>query len=156
MKQQDATEVVVSDNHFFIRPFPAFRAANISGEVIKVIIPIIGSVLPFVTANGDVSALDADLATIAPEITKAFESLSGDAVEKLLRNLLIKGNNIAVDINGETKPLTEDLVNELFCGEVQDMYILAFHVIKINYGGFFGKLGTQSGKAAELAKKLTK
>lgn len=156
MKQQDATEVVVNDNHYFIRPFPAFRAANISGEVIKVIIPIIGSVLPFVTANGDVSALDADLATIAPEITKAFESLSGDAVEKLLRNLLIKGNNIAVDINGETKPLTEDLVNELFCGEVQDMYILAFHVIKINYGGFFGKLGTQSGKVAELAKKLTK
>lgn len=156
MKQQDATEVVVNDNHYFIRPFPAFRAANISGEVIKVIIPIIGSVLPFVTANGDASALDADLATIAPEITKAFESLSGDAVEKLLRNLLIKGNNIAVDINGETKPLTEDLVNELFCGEVQDMYILAFHVIKINYGGFFGKLGTQSGKVAELAKKLTK
>lgn len=75
MKQQDATEVVVNDNHYFVRPFPAFRAANISGEVIKVIIPIIGSVLPFVTANGDASALDADLATIAPEITKAFESL---------------------------------------------------------------------------------
>ena len=62
----------------------------------------------------------------------------------------------AVDFNGETKPLTEDLVNERFCGDVQDMYILAFHVIRINYGGFFGKLGTQSGKVAELAQKLMK
>ena len=104
----------------------------------------------------DTSVLDTDLATIAPEITKAFESLSGDAVEKLLRDLLVRGNNIAVDFNSETKPLTEDLVNELFCGDVQDMYILAFHVIKINYGGFFGKLGTQSGKVAELAQKLMK
>jgi hypothetical protein len=156
MKLQDATEVVVNENHFYVRPFPAFRAANISGEVIKVIIPIIGSVLPFVSTSGDTSVLDTDLATIAPEITKAFESLSGDAVEKLLRDLLVKGNNIAVDFNGETKPLTEDLVNELFCGEVQDMYILAFHVIRINYGGFFGKLGTQSGKVAELAQKLMK
>ena len=74
----------------------------------------------------------------------------------MLRDLLVRGNNIAVDFNGETKPLTEDLVNELFCGDVQDMYILAFHVIKINYGGFFGKLGTQSGKVAELAQKLMK
>lgn len=156
MKLQDATEVVVNENHFYVRPFPAFRAANISGEVIKVIIPIIGSVLPFVSTSGDTSVLDTDLATIAPEITKAFESLSGDAVEKLLRDLLVKGNNIAVDFNGETKPLTEDLVNELFCGEVQDMYILAFHVIRINYSGFFGKLGTQSGKVAELAQKLMK
>ncbi len=156
MKLQDATEVVVNENHFYVRPFPAFRAANISGEVIKVIIPIIGSVLPFVSTSGDTSVLDTDLATIAPEITKAFESLSGDAVEKLLRDLLVRGNNIAVDFNGETKPLTEDLVNELFCGEVQDMYILAFHVIRINYGGFFGKLGTQSGKVAELAQKLMK
>ena len=156
MKLQDATEVVVNENHFYVRPFPAFRAANISGEVIKVIIPIIGSVLPFVSTSGDTSVLDTDLATIAPEITKAFESLSGDAVEKLLRDLLVRGNNIAVYFIGETKPLTEDLVNELFCGEVQDMYILAFHVIRINYGGFFGKLGTQSGKVAELAQKLMK
>lgn len=124
--------------------------------MIKVVVPIIGSVLPFVSTSGDTSVLDTDLATIAPEITKAFESLSGDAVEKLLRDLLVRGNNIAVDFNGETKPLTEDLVNELFCGDVQDMYILAFHVIKINYGGFFGKLGTQSGKVAELAQKLMK
>lgn len=156
MKLQEPTEVVVNEKHYFIRPFPAFRAANISGEVIKVIIPIIGSVLPFVNTSGDTSVLDADLTTIAPEITKAFESLSGDAVEKLLRDLLVRGNNIAVDLDGNTKPLIEDLVNELFCGDVQDMYILAFHVIRVNYGGFFGKLGDQSGKVAELAKKLMK
>ncbi len=156
MKLQEATEVVVNEQHYFIRPFAAFRAANISGEVIKVIVPIIGSVLPFVNTSGDKSLADTDIAEIAPEITKAFESLSGDALEKLLRDLLVRGGNIAVDYDGKTQPLTEDLVNELFCGEVQDMYILAFHVIKVNYGGFFGKLGAQSGSVAELMKKVTK
>ena len=152
MKLQEATEVVVNEQHYFIRPFAAFRAANISGEVIKVIVPIIGSVLPFVNTSGDKSLADTDIAEIAPEITKAFESLSGDA----LGDLLVRGGNIAVDYDGKTQPLTEDLVNELFCGEVQDMYILAFHVIKVNYGGFFGKLGAQSGSVAELMKKVTK
>ena len=88
MKLQEPTEVVVNEKHYFIRPFPAFRAANISGEVIKVVVPIIGSVLPFVSTSGDTSVLDRDLANIAPGITKEFESLSGDWGEKLLRDLL--------------------------------------------------------------------
>ena len=157
MKMQDATEVAISENKFYVRPFSAFTAANISGEVIKVVMPVLGSLLPFMNTKEDGgSLLDEDIKDIAPEITKGFEALSGDKCEMLLRRLLIKHNNIAVDKEGEAVPLTEDAVNDLFCGEVQDMYILAFHVIKVNYGGFFKKLDGQSGKAVELLKKIAK
>lgn len=157
MKLQEPTQVVVGGNTFYIRPFSAFTAANISGEVVKVVVPLLGSIMPFINSNDDAgSVLDEDIKEIAPEIAKGFESLSGDKCEVLLRRLLVKNNNIAVDREGEAVPLNEDLVNELFCGEVQDMYILAFHVIKVNYGGFFKKLGGQSGKAAELLQKMAK
>ena len=43
--------------------------------------------------------------------------------------------------------MTEDAVNAIFAGNAQNMYILAFHVIKENYGGFFGKFKTPSGNA---------
>ena len=45
--------------------------------------------------------------------------------------------------------LTESLANELFCCEVQDMFVLAFHVIQLNFSGFFRKTGSPSGKAFE-------
>ena len=49
--------------------------------------------------------------------------------------------------------LTEDLANEVFCTDVQDMFILAFEVIRTNYNGFFKKLGDRFGKVAERAEK---
>ena len=42
--------------------------------------------------------------------------------------------------------LTDDLADEVFCGEIQDMFLLCFHVIKLNFNGFFKRLGTRSGK----------
>ena len=41
--------------------------------------------------------------------------------------------------------LTEDLANEVFCEDVQDMFLLAFEVIRTNYNGFFKKLGGRFG-----------
>lgn len=32
--------------------------------------------------------------------------------------------------------LDMDIVNEIFCGDVQDMFILAFYVIRLNFNGF--------------------
>jgi hypothetical protein len=48
-----------------------------------------------------------------------------------------------------------DIVNEIFCGDVQDMFILAFYVIRLNFNGFFKRLAGPSGKAGEaLVKKM--
>ena len=72
-------------------------------------------------------------------------------MEKLMRKLLLGGNivvELIVENTGEREAqrLTADLADEVFCGEIQDMFLLCFYVIKLNFNGFFKKLGAQSGK----------
>ena len=66
-------------------------------------------------------------------------------MEAILKHLLIAGKNIAFETpeDDKAKVLTEDIANELFCEDVQDMFLLAFEVIRTNYNGFFKKLGSR-------------
>lgn len=159
MKQMDPREVTISENTFYIRPLPAFKAANLTGELAALVMPLISGLAPLLAAvdsekegNG---LLDISVEDAAPAIAGAFSSLSGDKLEAILKHLLIAGKNIAIEVPGERpKVLTEDLANEVFCTDVQDMFILGFEVIRTNYNGFFKKLGDRFGRAAELVKKM--
>jgi len=165
MKQHDVKqERILGSNIFYVRPFGAFKAANLSGEVFSLLMPILISIAPVVmkgraktgTAEEMASVLDVSAEEIAPHLANATAGISGDKLELLLRKLLIENNNISVELDGKEgpQPLDKDLANEIFCGDIQDMFILAFDVIKVNYSGFFKKLGGQYGKAinAFLAK----
>lgn len=146
LKQLETREVNVGENIFYIRPLPAFKAANMTGELAALVLPLVSGLAPLLSAvdtekegNG---LLDIKVEDAAPAIAGAFSSLDGDKVEKILKHLLIAGSNISVEQPGEkARLLTEDLANEVFCTDVQDMFILAFEVIRTNYNGFFKKLG---------------
>ncbi len=154
MKQLDFQEKKIGDNTFYIRPLPAFKAANISGEVAGVLMPVIGTLAPLIASEKGVE--DMSLEEVAPMISNAFASLSGAKVEGLLKKLLLDGKNISFTTPDSDKPelLTESIANELFCANVQEMFVLAFEVIRTNYGGFFSKLSSQSGKVTSLLKTL--
>ena len=49
MKQFDAKQRELGDFIFYIRPLPAFKAANISGELFAVLLPALGSLAPLAT-----------------------------------------------------------------------------------------------------------
>jgi hypothetical protein len=153
MKQFDVkSEKVIGENKFYIRPFAAYTATNLSGELASVITPIIASIAPLIAngaQNDDVSLLDIDAETAAPALARGFSALSGDKIENLMKKLLTKYKNITVELDdgSDAQILTDDLVNEVFCGEAQDMFVLAFEVIKVNFSGFFKKIGNQFGKA---------
>ncbi len=164
MKQMEVTEKKIGEYTFYIRPFPAFVAANISGELAALLTPMIGSLAPLAggamkenseqTSKSDV--MDVEIETALPAISNAFSSVSGDKFESLMKKLLINQKNVSVSgeaTNGEVKELSLDIANEVFCGEVQDMYLLCFYVIKLNFGGFFKKLGTQFGNLQEIIQK---
>ncbi len=153
MKQFEPKDVTVLGKQFHIFPFPAFRAANISGELAALIGPMLGGLATIFGGDGTSNLLDVDAEKAAPAIAGAFDSLSGDKVEALLRKMLITGKNISVDYSGETVYLTEDIANELFCMEAQGLYILAFEVIRTNFSGFFGKPGSLFGSAIGKAMK---
>ncbi len=169
LKQVTPTKVSVGDMEFYIRPFPAFRAANITGELASVLAPLLGVLAPMVSEDGGLkqeaseekasgaeqeeSVLDLDAAKAA-EAMAHCPSINGDRMEKLMKKLLL-GGHIAVELedeNGETEEhrLTQDLADEIFCGDTQYMFVLCWHVIRLNFRGFFSKLPTLSGKAESI------
>ena len=163
MKQMTPIEKTIRGNTFYIRPFPAFRASNISGQLATLVAPMVSGLAPIVAAldggtdsegSSEQSVMDLDVEKAAPALAGAFSSISGDKAERLLRQLLIDSQNISVVPKGEAtaRLLTQDIADEIFCCEVQDMYVLAYEVIQLNFKGFFKKLGTQFGTVFEKLK----
>lgn len=154
MKQLDPVQKKIGSNDFFIKPFPAFTAAKLSGELAALVAPLIGSLAPaFGGESEETDLMNVEVEKVMPNIGNAFSSLSGDKFERLMKELLITNRNVSVegpDTDGEVKLLTYDLANEVFCGEVQDMYILCFEVIRLNFNGFFKKLGDRFGNLKGL------
>lgn len=147
-------EVQIDGISFFISPFPVFTAARITAQLSKVLSPILGGVIAILGSEDETGEdtekdLSENVVAAIPAFTAAMQGLSPVEFEKLARELLVNSRNIAFKNqdypNGEI--LTEDAVNAIFAGNTQNMYILAFHVIKENYGGFFGKFKIPSGNA---------
>lgn len=164
MKQMEVTEKTIGENTFYLKPFPAFVAVNISGELAAILTPMLGGIAALVgaTSNGSGteekpdSIMDVEIEDALPALSQAFSGLSGDKFERLMKKLLIDHKNISVEgeaTDGDAKLLTYDLANEVFCGDVQDMYILCFEVIRLNFKGFFTKLGAQFGNLKDLLPK---
>lgn len=158
MKRLTPVTKEIGEYTFYIRPFSAFTAANMTGDLANVATPILASLAPLVVkAVGapDKKVLDTDVADMAPYMQGAFSGLSGDKLEQLSKKLLITNKNISVegpDIEKATL-LTKDLADELFCGDVEDMFVLMWYVIQINFSGFFKKLAARFGLDGDLFKK---
>ncbi len=149
-KLQETTPVTVSGVQYYIRPFPAFKAAKISGDVLKILMPFLDVLTPMM---GKKEPLSTSITEMMPSITRAFSTLSGDELERVMKELLLTDGNIAAEnASGDVVPLDNNMINELFCGEAQDMYVLAYHVIRLNFGGFFKRLGLPGGSATEPTK----
>lgn len=176
MKMTEPKAVVVQGTTFYIYPFSAFKAANLSGELIALLGPMLGGLASLVSdgeADGnsntsdtkvtaaksgseDNSFLDKDIdwSKVSDAMGSAFSTLSGDKVESILRKLLIANRNITAEYDGQVSYLDEDILNDIFCGEIQGMYVLAYHVIKNNFGGFFAKFESQSGSAIKMIQQI--
>lgn len=173
LKQMEPKHERIGDYDFYIRPFPAMVAANLTGELASMLTPVLAALIPLV-GNGengeggeDGGLLDVDVNTAAASMAKSMEGFSGAKVESMMKKLLVAHKNIVVELpvldedgvetdEAEQEILDMDLVNEIFCGEVQDMFVLAFYVIRLNFNGFFKKLAGRFGKVGEALAKKTR
>lgn len=158
-KNAEVIRVELGDYEFGIHKFGAFKAANLSGELVAMFAPMLSALVPELVkevkeekkSGVEKSIMDTELEDMAPAIAGAFNTLKGDNVEKLLVKLLCS-KNIFVKETGEDAEdgewLTMDLADSIFAGNVQDMFVLAAKVIACNYQGFFEKLGIRSGAGA--------
>lgn len=154
LKQVEPTVKKVGEYIFYIRPFAAFKAANLTGELASVLAPLLSALAPLAGAGGNLMDVDAGKAA---EAMSNCTAIDGDKLERLTKKLLL-GGHIAVEVTGddgetEGQILDENLINEMFCGEVQDMFMLCFHVIQLNFNGFFKRFAGLSGKGKSAAKK---
>ena len=120
LKQMEAKKTTVGDNNFYIKPFPAFKAANLTGELASVLSPLIGAIAPLV---GDGDLMDVDV-NKAAEALSTSTVINGDRLEALMKKLLLGGNIVIEyeDEEGEKQQdvLDKDLADEVFCGNVQE------------------------------------
>lgn len=152
MKQTEVTKVTIDEVNFYIKPFPAFTAANLSGDLSALLSPILAS---FVAVLNGVKEEDkgkvfdignVEVEKVVPMLSSAFKSLNGNELESLAKKLLITYDNISYDDeNGNLRKLDKDAVNEIFCGSLDGMFTLCYEVLKVNYKGFFSKIGSQFG-----------
>jgi hypothetical protein len=161
LKRTEPKRITLCDVDFAIFPFGAMKAANMSGELGKLLGPIVAGVLPLIgtDSNGeDTDVLTMDLSQAMPLVTEAFNSLNGDVIERLLSKLLLEGNISCeyIDEKGEKvqSKLSRNLVDEIFCQNVDDLYRLAIEVINYNYRGFFKKLLNRFGDHTKNPEKI--
>ena len=155
MKQMEVTKKEIGGKMFYIRPFPAFTAANISGELASTLSPVIGGLAVLLDDDNK----EKELSEIAPTIMSAISGVSGDKIQHLMERLLITYGNVSVsceETGNAITPLDEDLVNEIFCAEFQNMVMLCVEVVRLNFGGFFKKTADQyGGLLGTMGQKMT-
>ena len=49
LKQLETREVTVGENIFYIRPLPAFKAANMTGELAALVLPLVSGLAPLLS-----------------------------------------------------------------------------------------------------------
>lgn len=155
LKQVEPVIEKVGGVKFYITPFSAFKAANLTGELASVLAPLLGALAPMI-AESDEGLMDIDV-NKASSALSGVSALNGDKMEAVMKKLLL-GGHIRAEVeneDGEIEPtvLDMDLANEIFCGEVQNMFVLCFYVIRLNFNGFFKRIGTLSGKVESAEKK---
>lgn len=157
MKQTEKKEFLVCGHSFFVNKFPAMKSASISADLAKVIGPAIGGLFSLIgtgeqgrksdgDANGILDGIDPKDAVSV--IGSSLGTLDGDEMERIIKRLLLDYNNISVSgpvTEGKVKPLDLDLFNEIFCGETQDIFVLCWDVINLNFQSFFKNIGRQFG-----------
>lgn len=146
------TEVQISGTSFFIAPFPVFVSVRITAMLTKVLSPVLGGLVALLgSGNNEEGTSESDAmeeaAAAIPTFTDAMSSLNPYDFEKLMRELLITSRTIVWknDQQPDGEILIEESLNALMAGNSQDVYILAYHVLKVNFKGFFEKFKSLSG-----------
>jgi len=161
-KLNEIAQVSIGDNVFCVRKFRAFPSARISGNVIALLAPLLGGAGALFDAWGgsddggddggadNSSLLNQDIASFLPDLAEGLAKLDGRKLEVMLGELLIDEGCISYDGNR----LTQDMVDEVFCGDLKGMLTLAVEVIKLNYGSLFTLLGFQFGSREDQKEQM--
>lgn len=140
MKRMEMRDITVGEYQFKVRPFGAKDATYIFGDVASIILPILGTVS---VASDDKDAVNMEMFDgmdmDKDSLVKALARINGNALSKLVSELLLDHSNIRVlDPEKNTyEVMGEDDFDEIFCQYLAGMLNLCAEVIRLNFSGFF-------------------
>lgn len=149
LKRMSTKDVEIGDFSFKLRPFGAMDASYIFGDVISIVLPIIGTVALSSGDGGEKSIAVSDGFSLdAESVAASLGKLNGKELSNIIRELLLDHNNISFRDNedgGSFKRLTQDDFDEIFCMYFAGALKLCAEVLVQNYGNFFGDASTLFG-----------
>ena len=148
MKRMEMRDITVGEYQFKVRPFGAKDATYIFGDVASIILPILGTVS---VASDDKDAVNMEMFDgmdmDKDSLVKALARINGNALSKLVSELLLDHSNIRVldPENNTYEVMGEDDFDEIFCQYLAGMLNLYAEVIRLNFSGFFKDASTLFG-----------
>ena len=165
IKDRLAAEETIGEYKFYIRYFGAWTAQRIGlkfkdvfTKAAAVAAPEIAEAMKNLDSE---NAFDLEVnSDLIPALIKILGEMDIKTLEELTQEVIIKHKNVAFvheDHTGkEPEPLTYEKADQIFSGDLQDMYILIACVIKANYRNFLDRLVTQYGGLLETIGALKK
>lgn len=104
LKQLEPKKETIGGLNFYIRPFPAMVAANLTGDLASLLTPVLAALMPLVGDSDnegddeDGDLMDIDVNDAAASISKSMEGFSGSKVESMMKKLLIAHKNVVVEL----------------------------------------------------------
>ena len=164
VKDRLAAEEIIGEYKFYIRYFGAWTAQRIGLKFKDVLAKAAAAAaleIAETLKNTDTeNVFDVEVnADLIPALIKILGELDVKTLEDLTMEIIINHKNVAYvhndNIGMEPKELKYDTADQIFSGDLQDMYILIACVIKANYKNFLDRLGTRFGGLSEIIQNVT-
>lgn len=156
LKRMMAEDVQIGDVLFKIRPLGAMKAAHVFGDLVSVVLPILGaaSLASGIDKNNfstpaSIENLMNDLDT--DSLVSALAKIDGKALERIISELVLDYQNVTFQDDVEWKIMTRDDFDEIFCMWFAGALKLCAAVIKQNFGSFFGDVSDLFGNLLRKA-----
>lgn len=156
LKRMKIEDVSIGDILFKIRPLGAMNATYVFGDLVSVVLPIIGTT----ALSSGIEKTDA----LTPEviekivdnldtdsIASSLAKVDGKTITKLISELVIDYRNVSIKDGNEWRIMTLEDFDEIFCMYLAGEIKLCAAVVKQNFGSFFGDVGALYGSLLEKA-----
>lgn len=156
MLNSKPAKIVMGKNTFYIQRYSPFYALRVLGDLQKVLLPVLtdaGAGFASGAAGNwdkDVKSLEVLFPAAAGGLLSIADHLDGKQLEALAR-LLLDPDYVAVAAGrAQAVRLEEDLITEIFDGNVADLFYLMAQVIRVNYLDFSRSCSIPAGVRTAL------
>lgn len=154
MSQTDSKTKTIDGHTFEVFKLDPFTAQDILIDLGQAIGPALGNVaggIAKLTGNEKAESL-LDIDTSDPEIGRAVGALFSSLDKAMLRELINKMAEVTVYVGSEKKGKLPGIMAVLFRGNLRLMYQWLWFALEVNFGDFFGWVGTAIGDVTGIVK----